>query len=58
MIDSRLNNQRALRKGRAAPANKARLCCFDFHDDQPNTMRRRQDRLMSRIFTGAGPVTA
>ena len=43
LLDRRLNDKRTLCKGRAPPTHEAGLRRFDFHDDQPDTIRRCQN---------------
>ncbi len=45
LVDRRLHDERALREGRAPPADEAGLGRLDLHDHEPDAIGRRQDRL-------------
>src|SRR5439155_14925928 len=45
LLDGRLHDQRALRERGAPPADEARLRRVDLDDDQPDPIRRRENRL-------------
>ena len=57
-LERRLDDQRALRERRAAPADEPRLGRLDLDDDQADAFGAVRIVLMSRILTGAVPVTA
>jgi hypothetical protein len=54
LVERRLDDQRALGEGRAAPADQARLGRLDLHHDQPNPGGRGQDGLDVADLDGTG----
>ncbi len=54
VVERGLDDERTLRERRAAPADETRLGRFDLHDDEPNAVRRRQDRLDVADLDGRG----